>query len=84
MSLVKVKDKFQVTIPGSVRRSMHLEIGDLLEARIDRNAIVLEPKILVDRKVENAISEGIKDIKSGRITPSFSSVGDFKNFLKKK
>jgi bifunctional DNA-binding transcriptional regulator/antitoxin component of YhaV-PrlF toxin-antitoxin module len=32
MPLVRVKQKFQVTIPDSVRKETHLEVGDLLEA----------------------------------------------------
>ncbi|MCK5784419.1 MAG: AbrB/MazE/SpoVT family DNA-binding domain-containing protein [Desulfobacterales bacterium] len=31
MPLVKIKDKFQVTIPASIRKAIELDIGDLLE-----------------------------------------------------
>jgi AbrB family looped-hinge helix DNA binding protein len=50
LSLVKVKEKFQVTLPTAVREALHLAVGDLLEATIERDTIVLKPKVVVDRE----------------------------------
>ena len=50
MPLVKVKEKFQVTIPTELREALHLTVGDLLEATIENDTIVLKPKAVVDRK----------------------------------
>ena len=84
MSLTKVKAKFQVTIPTEVRRTLHLGVGDFLEATVKNNVIVLKPKTMVDREtVDTAIGEGLADLKAGRTTPAFSSVKEFKTFLKK-
>ena len=33
---------------------------------------------------EDAIAEGLRDLRAGRVTPSFSSVKEFKGFLKRK
>ena len=44
MPLVKVKEKFQVTIPTELREALHLTVGDLLEATIQGQTIVLKPK----------------------------------------
>ena len=49
MSLVMVKDKFQVTIPARLRQELDLKVGDMLEAVIEGGRIVLRPKIVVDR-----------------------------------
>ena len=49
MLLVKVKEKFQVTIPTELREALHLAVGDLLEATIEHDTIVLKPKTIVDR-----------------------------------
>ena len=49
MPLVKVKEKFQVTIPTELREALHLTVGDLLEATIENETIVLKPKAVVDR-----------------------------------
>ena len=35
MPLVKVKEKFQVTIPTELREALHLAVGDILEATIE-------------------------------------------------
>ena len=50
LSLVKVKEKFQVTIPTELREALHLTVGDLLEATIENDTIVLKPKAVVDRR----------------------------------
>ena len=49
MSLVMVKDKFQVTIPARLRQELDLKVGDMLEAVVDGDKIVLRPKAVVDR-----------------------------------
>ena len=83
MPLVKVKEKFQVTIPTALRKAVRLSVGDLLEAEAKGNTIVLKPKTVVDREsVEAAIEEGLQDLKAGRVTPKFSSVEEFKAYRK--
>lgn len=44
MSLVTVKPKFQVTIPARLRRGLDLHEGDLLEAIVVGDGILLRPK----------------------------------------
>jgi AbrB family looped-hinge helix DNA binding protein len=66
LPLVKVKEKFQITLPAELREALHLAGGDLLEATIEDNVIVLKPKIVVDReqawaKIEHAMSS-VKDL----------------------
>ena len=61
MPLVKVKEKFQITLPAELREVLHLAVGDLLEATVQDNVIVLKPKIVVDRaqawaKIEHAMA----------------------------
>ncbi|MGH7965384.1 MAG: AbrB/MazE/SpoVT family DNA-binding domain-containing protein [Candidatus Binatia bacterium] len=84
MPLVRVKQKFQVTIPDNVRRRAGLEVGDMLEAKNQGKVIILKPKAVVDREVEDAIREGLKDIEEGRVFGPFSSVKEFKKALKKR
>ena len=49
MPLVTVKDKFQVTIPSRVRALLPLAVGDVLEASVEGDTIVLRPKTVIDR-----------------------------------
>ena len=84
MPLVRVKQKFQVTIPDTIRKEVRLEVGNLLEATAHGNTIVLTPKAVVDRSVEDALSEGLRDLKEGRVFGPFRSVKEFKQALKKR
>jgi AbrB family looped-hinge helix DNA binding protein len=49
MSLVKVKEKYQVTIPSAIRDRLSLKVGDMLEIGLENDQIVLKPKIIVDK-----------------------------------
>ena len=49
MPLVTVKPKFQVTIPAKLRRGLDLHEGDVMEATIAGDGILLRPKDVVDR-----------------------------------
>jgi AbrB family looped-hinge helix DNA binding protein len=64
MPLVKVKDKFQVTIPSRVREQLPLAVGDVLEATVEQGVIVLRPKAVVDRdalarRVERVLADAV-------------------------
>lgn len=49
MSLVIVKNKFQIVIPQTVRDEIGVSVGDVLEAKAERGKIVFQPKAIVDR-----------------------------------
>ncbi len=68
MSLVKVKEKYQVTLPASVRRKAGVAVGDLLEARVQGKKITLTPKRVIDRELALAL----EDFRRGR------SIGPFR------
>jgi AbrB family looped-hinge helix DNA binding protein len=60
MSLVKVRQKGQVTLPQDVREELQLEEGNFLEASVENHAIILKPKVVVDRRIEEATTGGKK------------------------
>jgi AbrB family looped-hinge helix DNA binding protein len=83
MPLVRIKQKFQVTIPDYVRKQAGLEVGDFLEATAKGNVITLKPKTVVDRhpEIDAALREGLEDIKKGRVSPAFSSAKSATRYL---
>ena len=71
MTLVTVKPKFQVTIPAKLRRQIDLQEGDLMEATVVENGILLRPKDVVDR---NATADRISSILA-HTKPSSEDIG---------
>jgi len=69
MSLVKVKAKYQVTLPNSLRQQVRVDVGDVLEAKVRKGRIILTPKSMVDR----GIAESLEDFKRGRTYGPFDS-----------
>ncbi len=62
MSLVTVKPKFQVTIPAKLRGHIDLHEGDVLDAVLVKDGILLRPKAVVDRALA-----------AGRVEAAFAS-----------
>ena len=77
MSLVTVKNKYQVVIPAKVRQRIGIKVGDLLEANAEKGKVVLIPKSAVDRE----IAEGLEDIRKGRTYGPFHSAEEMIRFL---
>jgi AbrB family looped-hinge helix DNA binding protein len=73
----KVGPKFQVTIPKNVRDAVGLKVGDLVEASVGRDGIVLRQKVLIDKPVSLArqLEESDAAVKAGRVLGPFKSSG---------
>jgi AbrB family looped-hinge helix DNA binding protein len=67
--LIKVRDKYQVTLPATLRRKARMAVGDLLEAQVEDAKITLTPKRVVDRELALAL----EDVKKGRVYGPFRS-----------
>lgn len=57
IALVKVKEKFQITVPAKMREELHLEVGDLLEATVQNGVLKLSPKRVIDRNLEQSLAQ---------------------------
>ncbi|MCL5103084.1 MAG: AbrB/MazE/SpoVT family DNA-binding domain-containing protein [Armatimonadetes bacterium] len=81
--LLTLRKNAQITIPASIRKRAHLEEGDLLEAEVRGDEIVLRPKKLIDKSQawfwtkewQEAERTADEDIKAGRVK-AFESVED--------
>ena len=71
MALVKVKTKYQVTLPIAIRDKAGVSVGDLMEATVEGNKITLSPKTAIDRELALSLA----DIKAGRVHGPFKSAG---------
>lgn len=48
MARTRVRAKGQVTLPDQIRKAAHLEEGDLLEAELTAEGILLRPQKVID------------------------------------
>jgi AbrB family looped-hinge helix DNA binding protein len=49
MSLVKVKNKYQIVIPEDVRKRIRVEIGDTLEIEEKDGILIARPVVVIDK-----------------------------------
>ena len=72
MQLVTVKSKYQIVIPRAIREQVGVDIGDLLEAKVEKGKITFVPKSVLDRH----LAEGLDDLKRGRTHGPYDSAKD--------
>jgi AbrB family looped-hinge helix DNA binding protein len=77
MALVSVKSKYQVVIPRDVREAAGVEVGDLLEAKVEAGKITLTPKPAVD----HGVAESLADFAAGRSYGPFKTAKDLVDSL---
>ena len=81
--LISLRPNGQLTIPAEIRARVHAKAGDIFEAHVAGDAIVLRPKKLVDAdqayfwtpEWQKAEREASEDIKKGRYK-TFDSVDE--------
>jgi AbrB family looped-hinge helix DNA binding protein len=84
MPLVRVKQKFQVTLPAEVREELHIEEGDLLEAIVHDDSVVLTPKAVVDKKSLDAyLTERLEELRAGETVGPFESMEEYDEYVKR-
>ncbi len=50
MAFVKVLRGGQITMPKELRETLEIKEGDILEVQLEKNKVVLKPKVLLDKK----------------------------------
>lgn len=65
--LIRIKSKYQLTLPAKVRKQAGLRVGDLLDAKVEGRKISLTPMGVVERELALAL----EDVKQGRMKGPF-------------
>lgn len=81
--LLRLRKNAQLTLPANIRKSAHLEDGDVLDCEVRDGQIVLTPKKIIDKRDawfwsaewQQAEAQAQKDIELGN-TQEFDSVDD--------
>ncbi|MCL4492587.1 MAG: AbrB/MazE/SpoVT family DNA-binding domain-containing protein [Nitrospirae bacterium] len=85
---VKVREKYQVTIPEDVREKVPLKVGERVEVTVRDGEIVIRPVMEVPRTQawfwekgwQEMVSHSIEDMKAGKFRV-FKSVKEAKKHL---
>jgi AbrB family looped-hinge helix DNA binding protein len=78
MPIVKIRANRQVTIPKAIFDKLRLKEGEYVEVTVQDNAIVLTPKTLLEKDLE----EALEDIEKGRVIGPFSDADEAIRALK--
>lgn len=80
MPVVKIGASRQVAIPKKLHDQLGLRPGDFLEIELKGNRLVLTPKELIEKR----LTEGLADIKHGRVLGPFTTAKDATRALRHK
>ena len=79
--VTQIRKNFQITLPSSIRKSLRLRVGDIVETTIKEGKIIITPKKAIDaeqawfwtKEWQEAEREADRDIRSGKVK-KFKSV----------
>jgi AbrB family looped-hinge helix DNA binding protein len=80
MSLVKVKNKYQIVIPEDVRKRLKIEIGDTLEIVEKDGTLLIKPVMVIEKSQTYFWTEEWQ--KGEREAEEAKKKGRFKEFKK--
>jgi len=83
MSIVKVREKYQVTIPQDVRKRIPCEIGEYVKIEVDNSRIVIRPMGIEEKLSEEEISLLEKIFQHTNNQGKIMESQEFKEYLKK-
>jgi AbrB family looped-hinge helix DNA binding protein len=90
MSLVKIKENFQITIPNGLRKNFHIAVGDYMEIENKEGQIILKPVKMVHpeqayfytKEWQRGEADADKDITNGDVLGPFDNLKDGLKALK--
>ena len=66
MAFAKIGPKYQITIPKEARETIGLNVGDLVEATVSDDVLILRPKAVVDRRAVKNYTAGYLSKRKGK------------------
>jgi AbrB family looped-hinge helix DNA binding protein len=90
MPLIKVKQNFQITLPNSLRKYLHIAVGDYMEVEKHDGELVLKPVKLIhpdqayfySKEWQEGEIAADNDIAKGDVLGPFENIADGLNALK--
>ena len=73
--VLQIRRNFQITLPAAIRKRLHLNIGDILETKVQEGKIIIVPKKTIDaqqswfwtKEWQEAEKEAEGDLRAGRV-----------------
>ncbi len=88
MPVVKIIKSGQITLPKEFRKALGMKEGDILEAKMEDDRVILKPKTHIDKFPESEfelsehgksrIKEALEDYKKKKMIGHFRSVKEMK------
>lgn len=81
---IKMQARGVLTLPKKIRTRMGIDTGDIVELAERDGKIFIEPMSHIDAELRKDVRQALEDLRTGRASPAFSSVREFKAYMKAK
>ena len=91
MSLTKINERGQLTIPAELRKALHCQPGDYVEVILEEGALKVVPKAVIDKdqawfwtkEWQEGEREADEALKAGKMSRLFKNLNELKKYLEK-
>lgn len=91
MSLTKLNERGQLTIPAGLRKALHCEPGDYVEVILEGDALKVIPKAVIDKdqawfwtkEWQEGEREAEKALRGGKMSGIFKTIDELRRHLEK-
>jgi len=79
--MIKVQERGVITLPKRIRERAGLSPGAIVDIEERDGAVVMRPVSKLDPELLRDLKSALEDLRTGRASPIFHSVADFKKYM---
>lgn len=81
---VKMQARGVLTLPQKARKAVGISERSLVNIVVHDGAIVVRPVSNFDLELAEDVRKSLEDLRSGNVSPAFSSMKEFRAYMKKR
>jgi len=78
---IKVQDRGVITLPKRMRERAGFSAGAMVDIEERDGEIVMRPVSTLGPELLADLKSALEDLRTGRASPAFESIGDFKKYM---
>lgn len=81
---IKIQARGVLTLPKKIREKAGLDAGSLVDVEVSDGQVTMRAVSRLDPELLADVRQSLADLKAGRVSPAFSSIEEFKTYMKNK
>lgn len=81
---IKIQARGVITLPKKIRDKAGLSAGSIVDIEAKDGQVTMRAVSRLDPEVMEDVRKSLEDLRAGRVTPAFSTINEFKAYMKNK